>query len=162
MIEETMGGAAASSASHCAAKSCTGASPASGGTSGPQSARKARSFASCCVSRTGGGSGIQRLSCAAPLLDARNSAIQAAMAAGDSISAPHAPRPPAFATAAESEGGQDPAIGASRIGRRRPKREQKACTRSRYPVIAYLLGQKPIARRLIFDGDRRRGGSGSG
>ena len=47
MIEETIGGPASSSASHCAAKSGGVASPAVAGTSGPHCARKARTAASC-------------------------------------------------------------------------------------------------------------------
>ena len=47
MIDETTRGAAASSASHCAAKSSGAASPASGGTGGPHCPRKSRTRASC-------------------------------------------------------------------------------------------------------------------
>ena len=68
----------------------------------------------------GGGSGIQRLMLKPPLLPARNSAAQSLMASGRIRSAPQAPRPPARATAMESEAGQAPAIGASRMGTRRP------------------------------------------
>src|SRR5260221_9299663 len=138
MIEETIGGAAVSNASHCAAKSCVAASPAAAETAGPHPPRKARRRASCCWSRNGGGSGLHRLSCTAPLLAARNSAIQAAMASGGMISAAHAPSPPALAIAAESDGGHAPAIGASRIGMLRPDRAQKACTPERQPVMAPL------------------------
>src|SRR5271168_809504 len=109
MIEETIVGAAAIIASHCATKSSSFTSPASAAGSVPQPPRKARTSASWTGSRVGGGSGIQRLIWKPPLLAARRSAAQAAIAAGDSVSAPQAPSPPALATAAESEGGQAPA-----------------------------------------------------
>ena len=53
MIEDTMDGATSSNASHCAAKSGGVASPAVGGTSGPQAARSSRTRASCAGSRRG-------------------------------------------------------------------------------------------------------------
>ncbi len=65
-----------------------------------------------------------------PRLPARNSRIQAAIASGPNIRTPAAPMPPALATAIDSDGGQAPAMGASRIGRRRPKRSQKAAARA--------------------------------
>ena len=110
MTEETMGGAAASIASHWASKSIRGVSAASAGISGPQWARKRRIAASCAGSRVGGGSGIQRLSWNAPLLWARTSCDQAAIAAGSMSRQPQLPRPPALATAMARE----------RAGRRRP------------------------------------------
>src|SRR4051794_29407696 len=113
MIEEMIAGATSSSASHCSEKLDGRASPASGGTSGPQLRRNVRTPASSSGSRRGGGSGIQRLIWKAPLLPARNSKAQALMAAGAIRSAPQPPRPPALATAMESEGGHAPAIGAS-------------------------------------------------
>jgi hypothetical protein len=45
-------------------------------------------------------------------------------------SAPQEPRPPAFATAIESEGAEALAIGASKIGTRKPNRLQNASARS--------------------------------
>src|SRR3954447_5646714 len=46
------------------------------------------------------------------------------MPAGGVINAPIAPMPPAFATATERLAGHAPAIGASRIGHRKPYRSQ--------------------------------------
>ena len=115
-----MVGPASSMASHCASKSGGIASPASRGTSDPQRPRKARTASSLAVSRCGGGSGIQRLMLKPPLLPARTSAAQDLMAAGCIKSAPQLPRPPALATAMESEAGQAPAMGASRMGARSP------------------------------------------
>src|SRR4030081_51094 len=45
-------------------------------------------------------------------------------------SAPQAPRPPALATAMDSAGALAPAIGAKRIGTRKPNRSQNALVRS--------------------------------
>src|SRR3954467_7922955 len=129
MTDEITGGAAAKSASHWAAKSGGVASPASGGTGGPHWARKSRTRVSCAGSRRGGGSGIHRLSWTGLLLPARNSSIQAAIPSGVCSSSPAAPMPPAWATAIESDGGQAPAIGASRIGTFSPKRSQNAAVR---------------------------------
>src|SRR5205807_7312839 len=61
------------------------------------------------------------------------------MAFGCITSAPHAPRPPAFATAMESDGGQAPAIGARRIGTRSPNRSQKARARRRVGCVLVML-----------------------
>src|SRR5215467_10270001 len=125
MIDETAAGPALSNASHCASKSGSETLPASSGTSGPQPARNFRKRVSCAASRTGGGSGIQRLMLKPPLVDARTSAAQVAISSGLINKAPHAPSPPALATAIESEGGHAPAMGASKIGTRKPKRLQK-------------------------------------
>src|SRR5437660_11343942 len=97
MIEETTAGPASSSASHCAAKSGGVVSPASSGTGGPKRPRNSRTFASCAASRCGGGSGIHKLSCTAPLDEERNSSIQAAIAAGGINNAPAEPMHPALA-----------------------------------------------------------------
>ena len=120
MTEEITGGAAASTASHCAAKSGGPASPASGATGGPHCARKRRRASSAAGSRAGAGSGTQRLIWKPSAPPARRSAAQAAIASGRISSAPQAPSPPALATAMDSDGGQAPAMGASRIGARRP------------------------------------------
>jgi hypothetical protein len=120
MIEEMIDGATSSIASHWAEKSSGLTSPASGATSGPHVARKACSLASSAASRVGGGSGIQRLSWKPPFVPARTSLAQALIASGLINSAPQLPRPPALATAIESEGGHAPAIGASRMGICRP------------------------------------------
>src|SRR5437588_12313401 len=61
------------------------------------------------------------------------------MAFGCITSAPHAPRPPAFATAMESDGGQAPAIGAWRSGTRSPNRSQKARARRRVGCVLVML-----------------------
>src|SRR5215831_9606700 len=136
-----MGGPAASSASHCAAKSGDLASAASAGTGGPQLPRNSRMRASCAASRCGGGSGIHRLSWNAPLVLPRTSAAQAAISAGFISSAPHEPSPPASATAIDSAGAGTPAIGASRIGRRRLKRAQNAFVRSRTGVMRRIVAR---------------------
>ena len=68
------------------------------------------------------------------MLLARNAAAQSRMPSGAVISAPSAPRPPALATAAASGAGLALAIGAWRMGARRPKRAQKAWARSRAAV----------------------------
>src|SRR4051812_305130 len=57
------------------------------------------------------------------------------MSSGCMVSTPQPPRPPALATAIDSDGGQAPAIGASRTGTRSPKREQNDWTRSRTLLI---------------------------
>src|SRR5215813_4895407 len=95
MTEETIGGPAASIASHCAAKSGGLASAASGGTDGPHWPRNSRTRASCAASRRGGGSGIQILSWNAPLVLPRTSSAHALMSSGCMSSTPHEPRPPA-------------------------------------------------------------------
>jgi hypothetical protein len=51
------------------------------------------------------------------------------MPAGSVISAPIAPIPPAFATAMESPGGHEPAMGASRIGQLNPYLAQNGSAR---------------------------------
>ena len=91
---------------------------------GTPSPRKSRTAASAAASRAGGGSGIQRLSWKPPLVPARTSAAQALIASGCISRPPQAPRPPALATAMESEGGQAPAIGASRMGMRSRRRAE--------------------------------------
>src|SRR5436305_1915611 len=139
MMEETAAGPTASSASHCALKSCNGASAAVSATRGPKRPRNSRTFASCAASRFGGGSGIHKLSCTAPFEDERNSCIQAAIAVGDIKSAPADPIPPALATAIDNEGGQAPAIGASRIGTRNPKRSQNFSARASGDVMGLWL-----------------------
>src|SRR2546421_3635944 len=141
MTEETIGGLAATNASHCAAKSGGLASPASGGTVGPHPARNSRTRASCTASRVGGGSGIHRLRLKAPLLLARPSAAQAIISSGCINSAPHDPSPPAFATAIESEGELTPAMGASRMGTWRPKRLQNASVRSKVGLIGFAASE---------------------
>src|SRR6516165_4621854 len=57
MIDETIGGAAFSNASHGEEKSRRTASPAWAGTGGPQADRNSRTRASCAGSRLGGGPG---------------------------------------------------------------------------------------------------------
>jgi len=131
MIDDTTCGPAASSASHCAAKSSSAASPASAGTGGPHFPRNSRSSRSWPRSRTGGGSGIHRLIWNPPLLWPRNSRTQSAIPSGDVVSAPSPPMPPAFATALASLAGQAPAIGACNIGTRKPNRRQNQSARSR-------------------------------
>src|SRR5690242_3454488 len=54
-------------------------------------------------------------------------------------SKPNEPRPPASAMATDSAGAGTPAIGASRIGRRRLKRAQNALVRSRRGLIRRIL-----------------------
>src|SRR5277367_4286536 len=153
MIEEMIDGATSSIASHCAEKSGGVASPASGATSGPQFARKARTLSSAAASRVGGGSGIQRLSWKPPLVPARTSLAQALIAAGFIRSAPQLPRPPALATAIESDGGHAAAIGASRIGICRPSARAKVSAR----VRAGFGGAISFLRRLnIRRGDLGR------
>ena len=136
MTDETIGGAAASSASHWAAKSGGVASPADGATSGPKPARNARRSASWRASRSAGGSGIQRLSWNGPALAARNDCAQPAISAGDISRQPQAPSPPALATSTDSAGGQAPAIGASRIGARSSWRARKRSMRDRSKDMA--------------------------
>ena len=131
MTEEAIGAPASSRALHCALKSGGVASPASGLTPGPHVARNSRTRASCSVSRTGRGSGIQRLSWNAPLLAARTSWVQARISSGVIRRTPQAPRPPALATAMERAGALAPAMGARRMGTRRPNRSQNALVRSR-------------------------------
>src|SRR3982750_3309484 len=130
ITDETMGGEGLNSASHCAEKSYGAALAASAGPSGPHFARNARTLASCCALRAGGGSGIHRLIWNGPRLFARTSSAHAEISAGCISSAPHAPRPPAFTTAIEREEGHAPAIGASRMGTWRPNRLQNESMRA--------------------------------
>src|SRR5580658_5875521 len=58
---------------------------------------------------------------------------------GSMGSAPQAPSPPALATAIESDGGEAPAIGPSKIGRRRPNRSQKAPARARAGCVGVVV-----------------------
>src|SRR5215475_3167057 len=83
----------------------------------------------------GEGSEIQLLSWKASLLLERTSFAQAMISSGCISSTPHDPSPPAFATAIERDGPLAPAMGASRIGTRRPKRAQKASARLVVAVI---------------------------
>jgi len=116
MIDEITRGLTASNVSHCAAKSGNFASPASAGTACPHFAKNSRTRSSPPKSRTGGGSGVQRLIWNFPWLCLRKSAHQVSISPGVISNAPHPPSPPAFATAAESDGAQAPAIGAISIG----------------------------------------------
>ena len=84
---------------------------------------------SCAVLRTGSGSGIQVLSWNAPFDRLRNVVDQSEIASASISSAPQAPMPPASATAAASAGGQAPAMGAIRIGTRRPYTWAKSSAR---------------------------------
>src|SRR5207253_10061851 len=61
IIDETAAGAIRSNAWHCSAKFGRAISPASSGTGGPQRDKNSRTRASCERSRSGDGSGIQRL-----------------------------------------------------------------------------------------------------
>src|SRR3954471_24285790 len=139
-----MGGAAVNNASHCAEKSYGAALAASGRTSGPHLARNARTLASCSGLRTGAGSGIQRFIWNGPRVFARRSAAHAEISAGCINNAPHAPRPPALATAIDSEDGHAPAIGASRMGTLRPNRLQKESMRSRALFIVMFSPQLTV------------------
>jgi hypothetical protein len=69
--------------------------------------------------------------------------------------------PPAFATAIDKEGGQAPAIGASRIGIRISNRVQNASMRSRSVMRHHLRIDLPAHRcapqPTILDGSYRRG-----
>src|SRR3984893_4004431 len=126
-----MGGRASKSASHCDSKSGGVASPASGATAGPQLPRNSRTSVSWAALRSGVGSGIQRLIWNLPLLAARTSLAQATISGLAIRSAPQAPRPPALATAMDRAGALAPAMGAKRIGTRRPNRSQNALVRLR-------------------------------
>src|ERR1700676_2863550 len=57
------------------------------------------------------------------------------MPSGAVSNAPSPPIPPALPTAAASPTGQAPAIGAIRIGTRRPKRRQNVAARSRTMLL---------------------------
>lgn len=144
ITEDTIGAPASSNASHCASKSGGAASPASSGTAGPHCPRNARTSASCTGSRRGAGSGTHRFIWNAPLLPARTARTQSAICPGDSSSAPQLPSPPAFATATDNAGGQAPAVGASRIGTRSPKRPQNAAARPRGATIWLIVRRYPI------------------
>ena len=67
---------------------------------------------------------------------ARKARAQSPMPTGVVFSAPSAPIPPALATAPASAAGVDPAMGASRIGSRNPKRSQKPAAR---PLAVILV-----------------------
>ena len=76
-----------------------------------------------------------------PLPLARTSSAQATISFGCISNAPQAPRLPAFIIAIDKDGGQAPAIGASKIGSFKPKRLQKASARpwSRDIVLSLRL-----------------------
>src|ERR1700677_3737716 len=131
MIEETTVGFSSRNVSQCSFMSGGAASPAVAATGGPQEARNSRTRASASASRRGGGSRIHVLSWNAPPLAERNCSTHARMAGGWLTTAPIAPIPPAFATAAARVAGQAPAIGAIRIGSRRPYVAQNCAARSR-------------------------------
>src|SRR5258708_2664419 len=135
MTEETIGGATASNASHCATNSGGVASPASLGTSGPHLPRNLRTLASCAGLRWGGGSGTHKFKLNRPLLFARTSAAHATISSGCIKSAPHAPKPPALATAIDKEGELAPAMGPSKIGTWSAKRRQKVSVRSKQGLM---------------------------
>src|SRR5438067_1261136 len=130
MIDETAVGLSSTNTSHCARKSGSVASPAAGGTFGPQSARNARMRASEAAYRSGGGSGIQVLIWSGPLLFDLNSCTQLRIVSSVLISAPRAPMLPALTKATERLTGQAPAMGASRIGNFNPYLEQNASART--------------------------------
>ena len=132
VTNETTGGTASRSASHWATKSGGLASPAPGGTSGTHSPRKLATAASRATSLCGTGSGTPKTIWQGPLL----SDAQWPIASGSISSAPQVPRPPAFATAADNAGGHAPAIGASPIGMRGPKRAQNDAIRSPRPIAS--------------------------
>jgi hypothetical protein len=172
MIEETAVGFSSRNASHCARKSGGAASPAVGGTFGPQSPRNSRMRDSPGASRSGSGSGIQVLSCSGPLLLDRNSCTHVRIASGALISAPRAPMLPALAKAMERLTGQAPAMGASRIGSFNPYLAQNASARLRGEVAGRAIrvstgiasgfegldtgrrSQRALARTIIGDACR--------
>src|SRR5688572_13508478 len=100
-----------------------------------------------------------------PLLCARTSSDHALISFGGISSTPQPPNPPAFATAIESDGALAPAIGARRMGTRRPKREQKLSTRSSVALIVALPSQanglyarnKPHGNGTQIEQTERRG-----
>src|SRR5207237_8260434 len=61
IIDDTAAGTIRSNAWHCSSKFGRAISPAFSGTGGPQRDKNSRTRISCERSRTGGGSGIQRL-----------------------------------------------------------------------------------------------------
>jgi hypothetical protein len=139
MTEERIGGATSSMDPHWSAKMGGTASPASAEGAGPHFPRNSRTLASCAGSRFGAGSGIQMFSWKAPLLLDRTSRDQERISSGCMSRTPHEPRPPAFATAMDNEGAEAPAIGASNIGARRPKRSQNFLARLSVSLIVQPL-----------------------
>lgn len=131
IIDDTVAGPTSSMASHYSKKSIGITLPASGATAGPHCPRNSRTRASQAGSRSGAGSGIQRLIWKEPLVCERTSAAHARIASGFMSRAPQPPSPPASATAAARDAGQAPAIGAIRIGRRRANASQNARARTR-------------------------------
>src|SRR4029077_324108 len=95
----------------------------------PHAARNALMRASAAGSRAGAGSGIHVLSWSGPLLLDLNSSTQGRIASGALISAPRAPMLPALANAIERVTGQEPAMGASKIGSSNPYLAQNASAR---------------------------------
>src|SRR4051794_1563132 len=79
------------------------------------------------------------LSWKVPLLFERTSSDQALISSGCMRRTPQAPNPPALATAMDSDGELAPAMGARRIGRRKPNRAQKLSARSNVMLIRKLL-----------------------
>lgn len=131
MIDEIASGFASNNASHCFAKFGVFVSPAFGGISGPHLLRNVRTASSLAASRIGAGPGIHRLIWKLPSLTARNCLAQSRISSDDKSSAPHAPIPPALATAIDKEGGQAPAIGARRMGIRSLNSVQNESVRRR-------------------------------
>src|SRR3954469_7586178 len=77
------------------------------------------------------------------------------MASGFINSAPHAPSPPALATATDSAGGQAPAMGARRMGSRMPRLSANAWARARglkecVLIRDVLATSAPIRDALYF------------
>jgi hypothetical protein len=70
-------------------------------------------------------------------------------------SAAHAPNPPARITAIEDDGGQAPAIGARRIGKRSPNRSQNAAARLRGSPIKDV-DIFSVLRKIAIDWRRAR------
>src|SRR3954465_6607511 len=76
------------------------------------------------------------------------------MSSGRISSAPHAPKPPAFATAIDNDGALAPAIGARSIGTWMPNRRQNSAVRSsailpvthRPCLVAAIRGRLLVAR----------------
>src|SRR5207342_508597 len=104
------------------------------------------------------GSGIHRLIWNLPLLALRTSLAQATISGRAIKSAPQAPKPPAFATATDRAGALAPAMGARRIGTRRPNRSQNSVVRLRIFMArsyGFFYCSRPRRSRLpsFYHGD---------
>ena len=138
MMDDTATGPACSMASHC----CWNVSRSwprqlRPGPPGPSWPRNVRTRASCVQDPAppACGPGIQLLSWNGTAASARTALTHSAISARAIISTPAAPIPPALPTAMDIEGGQAPAMGASRIGHPQPEALAEALGAVQWSIV---------------------------